>query len=99
MTDDMTFCKNGWDECKVTRCERHPSNIKHKELPHSYAELYRTEYCFLEWQKKPVEVLPPVQVLSEEDLIELEDRFGAFVRFVVEDMISGKGERWSKDGE
>ena len=33
-------------------------------------------------------------VLTESDLQELEDRFGAFVRFVVEDMLSGKGERW-----
>lgn len=44
MNEDITFCKN---ECMVTRCERHPSNIKHPELPHSYAELYRTEYCCL----------------------------------------------------
>lgn len=33
-------------------------------------------------------------VLSDEDLQELEDRFGKDVRFVVEDMISGKGKRW-----
>lgn len=33
-------------------------------------------------------------VLSEEDLQELEDRYGKDVRFVVEDMISGKGKRW-----
>ena len=29
MNDDITYCKNGWNECMVTRCERHPSNIKH----------------------------------------------------------------------
>lgn len=30
----------------------------------------------------------------EENLQELEDRFGAFVRFIVEDMLSGEGKRW-----
>ena len=30
----------------------------------------------------------------EADLTELEGRFGKYVRFVVEDMISGKEERW-----
>lgn len=34
-------------------------------------------------------------VFSEVDLIELEDRFGYFVRAVVEDMISGENNRWS----
>lgn len=38
--------------------------------------------------------LPSAQPLQEEDLLELEHRFGEWVRFVVEDMISGKGERW-----
>ena len=32
--------------------------------------------------------------MTEEDLQELEDRFGAFVRFIVEDMLSGEGKRW-----
>lgn len=35
--------------------------------------------------------VPP---LSETDLLELEHRFGEWVRFVVEDMLTGKGERW-----
>ena len=30
------------------------------------------------------------------NLQELEDRFGKYVRFVVEDMISGEGKRWEK---
>lgn len=34
-------------------------------------------------------------VFSDKDLIELEDRFGKFVRTVVEDMISGENQRWS----
>lgn len=51
MNDDITYCKNGWNECMVTRCERHPSNIHVIRFPHSYAELYRTEYCPLEKPK------------------------------------------------
>ena len=43
--DDITFCMNGWHECSVIRCERHPHNIQDKTIPHSYAELYQTEYC------------------------------------------------------
>lgn len=30
------------------------------------------------------------------DLQELEDRFGKYVRFVVEDMMSGEGKRWKE---
>ena len=41
-------------------------------------------------------MLPSAQPLSEIDLIELRDRFGEYVRYVVEDMLSGKGERWEK---
>lgn len=37
------------------------------------------------------------RTLSEEDLIELEDRFGANVRSVVEDMMSGEGKRWKDE--
>lgn len=40
--------------------------------------------------------LPSAEPLTEEDYIELRDRFGEFVEFVVKDMISGKGERWIK---
>lgn len=35
-----------------------------------------------------------IPTLSYEDLVELEDRFGSYVRFVVEDMLSGKNERF-----
>lgn len=31
------------------------------------------------------------------NLQELEDRFGKYVRFVVEDMMSGEGKRWKND--
>ena len=31
------------------------------------------------------------------DLQELEDRFGKYVRFVVEDMMSGEGKRWKNE--
>ncbi len=41
-----------------------------------------------------VKFLPSAEVLTEEDYIELRDRFGEYVEFVVRDMISGKGERW-----
>lgn len=43
-----------------------------------------------------VEDLPSAEPLTEEDYIELRDRFGEYVEFVVKDMISGKGERWIK---
>lgn len=34
--------------------------------------------------------------LTEEDYKELHDRFGDYVEFVVRDMVSGTGERWTK---
>ena len=37
-----------------------------------------------------------IALLTEEDYLELRDRFGESVEFVVRDMISGKGERWTK---
>ncbi len=60
MTEDITFCQNGWEECQVTRCERHPSNIENPQLPHSYAKLYRTEYCPLE-KPQPIDVVEVVR--------------------------------------
>lgn len=36
----------------------------------------------------------PQEPLTEEDYKELRNRFGAYVEFIVRDMISGKGERW-----
>lgn len=43
---------------------------------------------------KVIENLPSAEPLTEEDYIELRDRFGEFVEYVVRDMITGKGERW-----
>lgn len=40
--------------------------------------------------------MPSAPGLSEEDLQEIQDRFGDFVRFVVEDMTTGEGKRWNK---
>lgn len=39
--------------------------------------------------------LPSAQPISENDLIELQDRYGDEVRFVVEDMLSGEEKRWT----
>ena len=36
---------------------------------------------------------PPAQSI---DLQELEDRFGEYVRFVVNDMLTGEGKRWTR---
>lgn len=36
-----------------------------------------------------------LKTLSEEDLQEIKDRFGDYVRFVIEDMMSGDGKRWN----
>ena len=60
MTEDITFCQNGWEECQVTRCERHPSNIENPQLPHTYAKLYRTEYCPLE-KPQPIDMVEVVR--------------------------------------
>ena len=45
---------------------------------------------------KALEQIPSAQPLTETDLLELEHRFGEFVRFVVEDMLSGEEKRWEK---
>ena len=39
-------------------------------------------------------IVPSMALLSEEDLIEIQDRFGDYVRFVIEDMMSGENKRW-----
>ena len=41
--------------------------------------------------------MPSELRLSEEDLQEIQDRFGDFVRFVVEDMITGEEKRWNNE--
>lgn len=38
--------------------------------------------------------LPSAQPITEEDYIELHDRYGAEVESVVRDMVSGEGKRW-----
>jgi hypothetical protein len=40
--------------------------------------------------------IPSENQLTKTDFAELRDRFGEYVEFVVQDMISGKGERWTK---
>ena len=44
-----------------------------------------------------IEGLPAVRKLEDEDLLELEHRFGRFTRFIVEDMLSGAEKRWEQD--
>ena len=39
--------------------------------------------------------VPSAQPIGENDLIELQDRYGDEVRFVVEDMLSGEEKRWT----
>lgn len=41
-SDDITFCA---DKCEDIRCFRHPYNILHHDIPHSFAYLKDTEYC------------------------------------------------------
>lgn len=60
MMDDMTFCLEGWEgQCKVTRCERHPNNIRDRTIPHSFANFYQTDLCPLDCreEKDAVEVI------------------------------------------
>jgi len=56
-----------------------------------------------EWNEltNAIKQVPSTEPLTEEDYIELRDRFGEYVEFVVRDMITGKGERWIKvkDGD
>lgn len=40
--DDITFCGS---ECDDKGCYRHPSNIKYREYPISYAFFKGTECC------------------------------------------------------
>ncbi|MGN1130219.1 MAG: hypothetical protein ACI4Q8_02615 [Ruminococcus sp.] len=43
MNEDITFCDNR--KCKNKKCFRNPKNIKHFEIPHSFASLKGTDYC------------------------------------------------------
>lgn len=38
--------------------------------------------------------IPSANQLTKADFAELRHRFGEYVEFIVQDMISGKGERW-----
>ena len=40
--DDITFCMS---KCDNTKCRRHPSNIKIKNIPHSFALLEGSDLC------------------------------------------------------
>lgn len=42
-----------------------------------------------------IKELPSVELISKSDLIELRDRYGDEVRFVIEDMLSGEDKRWT----
>ena len=42
MSNDITFCGS---ECDVKNCFRHPSNIKHSSMLHSFADFKGTEDC------------------------------------------------------
>ena len=73
MTDDITFCTRGWDgKCSIINCVRHPNNIQHPELPHSYSDLYQTIYCPLmakkeNTQKDRVPLDKPLDYITWED--------------------------------
>ena len=57
-------------------------------------EYDQERHCCPRFNKVIRQTVDEVQKIKKVDLIEIEDRFGAYVRFVVEDMINGKGERW-----
>lgn len=43
-SEDITFCTN--KKCTLTRCMRNPKNIRHHDIPHSFADLDGIEnYC------------------------------------------------------
>lgn len=43
-TDDISFCFDG-EQCGNECCFRHPSNIIHKDIPHSFSKFARTAVC------------------------------------------------------
>lgn len=45
MRDDITFCGS---ECNAKNCFRHPSNIKHSSMLHSFADFKGTDDCLNE---------------------------------------------------
>ena len=62
-------------------------------------EANRTNVEWVDRIETVVKKLPSVnsqEPLTKEDYIELRDRFGDYVAFVVRDMVNGKGERWKR---
>lgn len=59
MSDDMSFCM---DECERTECERHPSNIVERSIPHSYMHFKGTEFCQRMTREEAVEVIKNLQI-------------------------------------
>lgn len=47
--------------------------------------------------KEFVKGMPSAIVMKEDDLLELEHRYGKEVRATVEDMLSGEGKRWRNE--
>lgn len=45
MTEDITYCSRS--NCCYLRCERNHKHIK-QSVPHSFAELEGTNYCYKE---------------------------------------------------
>lgn len=41
-SEDITYCVS---KCNRKKCFRHPSNIHHHEIEHSFADLEGTVYC------------------------------------------------------
>lgn len=56
----------------------------------------RNAYILAEVMEKLEAEAEREQALSEEDYIELRNRFGTVVENVVSDMVNGKGERWEQ---
>lgn len=44
MSDDITFCMK-FNCTMVKGCDMNPKNIRHPEIPHSFAYYEGTEYC------------------------------------------------------
>lgn len=71
-------------------------------------EILRTEWVklfpieldpYLSLAMEKIYNIQSAEPLTEEDFTELRDRYGKEVEFVVRDMITGKGERWTKINE
>lgn len=67
MSDDITFCDN--TKCKVKKCFRNPKNIKHFEIPHSFASLEGTDLC-PSFKKRRITNFEKIKQMSVEELAE-----------------------------